>query len=77
MDVIEHSILPRNEYDGMHVEEIIGRRAIFTTAEGVELVGVVEAARPDLGTGYYPICRFDDGRWGRLDEIVRLVTEEA
>lgn len=73
MNITEHSILPRNDHDGFHVEEIIGKRAIFTTAEGDELIGTVEAARPDLGTGYYPICRFDDGRWGRLDEIVRLV----
>ncbi len=50
-----------------------GRRAIFTTAEGVRLVGVL-TDDPRRG-GHFPVIAFPDGRWGRADDLIVLVDE--
>ena len=53
---------------------IVGRRAIFTTYEGERIEGIVEAPLSGpCSTGYYPIVRFADGRWARLDSQIEIV----
>ena len=49
-------------------EFFLGRRAVFTTYEGTDLIGTI--TRFD---GLYPVVTFPDGRWARLDSTVRLV----
>jgi hypothetical protein len=55
-------------------DAIVGRRAIFTTYEGERMEGTVE---PPLtgpcSTGRFPIVRFADGRWARLDSLIEIV----
>jgi hypothetical protein len=54
---------------------IVGRRAIFTTYEGERLEGVVEAPLTGpCSTDYFPIVRFADGRWARLDSQIAIVS---
>lgn len=53
---------------------IVGRRAVFTTFDGAQLVGTVEAPLTGpAGTGRFPIVRFDSGKWARLDSQVELI----
>lgn len=73
MNTEMHNINPRHDFDGMHIAEIVGRRAVYTTSEGERMVGVVEA--PTRHSSGYPIIRFEDGRWGRADADVELVVE--
>lgn len=48
---------------------IVGRAAIYTTAEGVQMVGTVEAPK----AGDYPLIRFADGRWARCGDTIELL----
>ena len=53
---------------------VVGRRAIFTTYEGERVEGVVEAPLTGpAATGRFPIVRFADGRWARLDSRIEIV----
>jgi len=50
----------------------IGRKAIFTTWEGQEMVGTIDGFHQG-----YPRVVFPDGRWARLDRVVTLVEDQA
>ena len=55
---------------------LIGRRAVFTTYEGEEVIGTLEA--PQTGpasTGGYLVIRFADGKWARADDTIVLVVD--
>ncbi len=72
---IEIHSLSAHTFDGMTEHPwagIIGRRALYRTAEGIDLVGVVE--EPTRFSSGYPIVRFDDGRWGRCDDEIRVLS---
>lgn len=47
----------------------VGLPVVFTTYEGDRLVGVLEWA----DYAHYPIVRFPDGRWARLDYTIEVV----
>lgn len=53
------------------VASIVGLPAVYTTASGERLLGVVEPA--DRFSSNYPRIVFADGRWGRCDTTVELV----
>lgn len=54
---------------------LVGRRAIYTTYEGERMEGVIEAG--SQVSGWRPIIRFADGRWGRTGDRVEVVNTEA
>ncbi|MFE5340727.1 hypothetical protein ACFQ80_10915 [Isoptericola sp. NPDC056578] len=55
--------------DDVRLDDLIGRRAVFTTYEGDRLVGAVERARDGLH------IVFDDGRHGHVGVAATLDVE--
>lgn len=51
------------------IAAIVGRQAIFTTYDGEDLTGTVEAT-----DSHYPIIRFGNGTWARCDDVVHLIS---
>lgn len=69
------STVPGERDTAAAIDGLVGEVALFRTFEGEERIGLVEAPSRFTGGGAYPVVRFADGMWARLDEEIHLVTE--
>lgn len=53
--------------------ELADRTAIYTTAEGERLIGILEL--PTRFSSGYMVVRFADGKWGRADNMIELAED--